>query len=108
MISSNGSSFGESNFYNYSFGSIVAFEIARQLQVQGQEVPFLVLLDVPAFLNSQISLWERLQIHINNLSFLKWQEKVDYLMKWINLQIKQKITNKLGQSDKDATIYYWT
>ncbi|MGL5833735.1 MAG: thioesterase domain-containing protein, partial [Waterburya sp.] len=39
----------------HSFGSFVAFEMALQLQQQGQEVSFLALLDTPAPVNEGIS-----------------------------------------------------
>lgn len=90
----------------YSFGSVVAFEMARQLEAQGQEVPFVALFDVPAFPNSSISLWERGYIHINNLSFLQWQEKVNYLRKWIKVKIQQKIINKYRKPHENTSITF--
>ncbi|MFM6073373.1 MAG: thioesterase domain-containing protein, partial [Dolichospermum sp.] len=45
----------------HSFGGKVAFEIARQLHEQGQEVAFLAIMDIPAVLagsDRQIGTWD--------------------------------------------------
>ena len=41
---------GPYNLSGHSFGAFVAFEMARQLQSQGQTVDFLAILDIPAVL----------------------------------------------------------
>ena len=50
----------------YSFGGIVAYEIAQQLRSQGQEVAFLALLDTcrPGY-RQRLSFLQRISLHIN-------------------------------------------
>lgn len=76
----------------YSFGGVVAFEIAQQLMVQGQEVPLLVLLDPTGLLGipgwslaisrNELSylnrLRNRLVHHFSNLAELGYAEKFIY------------------------------
>jgi amino acid adenylation domain-containing protein len=52
----------------YSFGGVVAYEMARQLVEAGAEVPYLVLLDTenPAIDRKQYSLVERLSVFWNS------------------------------------------
>ena len=78
----------------YSFGGKLAFEMARQLQQQGQEVAFLALIDCYNSLGSQrLPLSQRLKIHLDNLR----QGKHQYLAKkmiawssWLNYNLKSK------------------
>ncbi|MDJ0903585.1 MAG: amino acid adenylation domain-containing protein [Xenococcus sp. MO_188.B8] len=78
----------------YSFGGKLAFEMARQLQQQGQEVAFLALIDCYNNLGSQrLPLSQRLKIHLDNLR----QGKHQYLAKkmiawssWLNYNLKSK------------------
>lgn len=62
----------------YSFGGMVAFEIAQQLYAQGQEVALLVLLDTrEPSLRPTFKSW--LSFHVKNLIQLEPQEKLNYI-----------------------------
>jgi thioesterase domain-containing protein/acyl carrier protein len=65
----------------YSFGGLVAFEIACQLASQGKKVDLLALLDneSPSLPGIRPSLIESLGIHVRNLNQLKLQGKIDYI-----------------------------
>jgi amino acid adenylation domain-containing protein len=65
----------------YSFGGLVAFEIACQLANQGKKVNLLALLDTesPSLPGIRPSLFQSLTIHFDNLSQLNRQEKIDYI-----------------------------
>ncbi|WP_313931398.1 amino acid adenylation domain-containing protein [Nostoc sp. FACHB-133] len=68
----------------YSFGGVVAFEMARQLQQQGQEVGILVMLDScrPGY-SWRAPFLKRVFLHLNNIAqqgpVYFWQR----LVKWI-------------------------
>jgi thioesterase domain-containing protein len=70
-----------------SFGGLVAWEMAQQLQVRGERVAQVVLLDTrhPEYLDlsrlrdSLYRLRQRLQFHVGNLSALKSADKLRYL-----------------------------
>ncbi len=94
----------------YSFGSIVAFEMAQQLKKQGQDVPLLVLLDppgltgksssflVPGFSNGLTSTTpfrDEAHHHLRNLALLGPQEKLAYVLVRVKGRIKSKITGKI-------------
>jgi amino acid adenylation domain-containing protein len=80
----------------YSFGGMVAFELAQQLQQQGEEVALLVLLDptkpnyreVPSLIiprsagssPSSALLLDEICEHLQNLVMLPFQKKVAYLL----------------------------
>ncbi|MBU7584320.1 MAG: AMP-binding protein [Nostoc sp. TH1S01] len=51
----------------YSFGGVVAFEIAQQLQKQGQKVALLAMFDTcrPGY-SQRLSFWQRVPIHVEN------------------------------------------
>jgi aspartate racemase len=94
----------------YSFGGIVTFEVAQQLQKQGQEVALLVLLDptkpdyrkAPSLLmpssakplpNSTL-LWDEVRQHLHNLVMLPFQAKLAYLwgrVRWRTEGIKRAL-----------------
>ncbi|MGK7902426.1 MAG: amino acid adenylation domain-containing protein, partial [Hormoscilla sp.] len=62
----------------YSFGGMVAFEIAQQLYAQGQEVALLVLFDTrEPSLRPTFKSW--LSFHVKNLIELEPQEKLNYI-----------------------------
>jgi len=96
----------------HSFGGKVAFEMARQLQDQGQAVSFLAIMDIPAALigsDRQIGTWdnaeyitklaeiygggsgERLVISPESLRTLKLEEQLRVLLDQLQ-QIGQKLT----------------
>ncbi|GAX42390.1 amino acid adenylation domain-containing protein [Tolypothrix sp. NIES-4075] len=71
----------------YSFGGLVAFEMAQQLHSQGQKVGLLALLDksAPTRVETRPSLTKYLRVHLSNLSQLNIQEKLLYvkgLLQW--------------------------
>jgi len=69
-----------------SFGGMVAFEIAQQLNRHGEKVALLALLDTRAGRSSptrQVKrhpVVKRVQYHWELLTFLNWKEKFSYLM----------------------------
>jgi thioesterase domain-containing protein/acyl carrier protein len=65
----------------YSFGGLIAYEIARQLVNAGQKVAMLALLDssAPELPNLRPSLWQAVGIHLQNLWHLEWPERLSYV-----------------------------
>jgi amino acid adenylation domain-containing protein len=83
----------------HSFGGFVAFEMAQQLNQQGQKVAFLVLFDClgPNYVDKNtFSHW--LSIHLTNLAHLQGTEKLSYL--WLRLQwlLEQKIPKPIAET----------
>jgi amino acid adenylation domain-containing protein len=66
----------------YSFGGIVAFEIARQLTDRGEVVDFLGLVDMrsPTLDKDRMSLPKWLNFHVSKLKQLSLQERVKYFL----------------------------
>ncbi len=64
----------------YSFGGLVAFEIARQLAEVGERVEFLGLVDIrsPIVPKDTMSVKKWLQFHVGELQKLQFQERVKY------------------------------
>ena len=79
----------------YSFGALVAFEIACQLKSQGEEIGLLALLDnvSPRFVNIRPPLFHSIGIHLQNLCQLKMSERVKY--------IKDRIVFRLMYQNKE-------
>ena len=75
----------------FSFGGVVAFEMARQLAASGAQVALLALLDAPALGSHRLLpkgrhlrrvialLGRRIRYHVGNLSRLRRRETIDYL-----------------------------
>ncbi|WP_310422568.1 amino acid adenylation domain-containing protein [Chamaesiphon sp. VAR_48_metabat_135_sub] len=65
----------------YSFGGLVAFEIARKLDLQGQKIGLLALLDneAPNLPEIRPSLLKSVEIHVRNLQRLTISEKFKYV-----------------------------
>jgi amino acid adenylation domain-containing protein len=64
----------------FSFGGIVAFELARQLIAAGQEVLLLAMFDTSARINKEgYSTAERVRLHFENLRALSIKGKLEYL-----------------------------
>jgi thioesterase domain-containing protein/acyl carrier protein len=65
----------------YSFGGLIAYEIARRLVNVGQTVALLALLDssAPELPSLRPSLWQAVGIHLQNLWYLEWQERFSYV-----------------------------
>jgi len=74
----------------YSFGGVVAFEVARQLYIQGQEMAMLGILDTPAPSGYELSniknnsnilsrFFNRSTHHLRNLLKLNFGEQINYI-----------------------------
>jgi amino acid adenylation domain-containing protein len=86
----------------YSFGGLVAFEMAQQLHAQGQKVTLLALLDsyTPKFVENTSVFLYRLYIHGLNISQLGLKEKLIYVAGRIQLAINKaikKINDRFGK-----------
>ena len=85
---------GPYHLAGYSFGGVVAFEMARQLQADGETVGLLALLDSPSpdLLrqgdNNLVS-GERLSNHLSNLSQLEMKEKFNYVVDKLQWKVKK-------------------
>jgi amino acid adenylation domain-containing protein len=66
----------------YSFGGIVAFEMAKQLAGRNQSVEFLGLLDIqsPTLPEIHSPLLHRVQFHFNNLKKLTMRGRISYVI----------------------------
>ena len=80
----------------YSFGGLLAFEVARQLKAQDQEVRLLILLDPTTPANGKIRLEasspiskfsRHLRMHWGNLWLLSAREKIAYLTERIGWRL---------------------
>lgn len=67
-------------FLGYSFGGIIAFEMARQLVDRGQKVAFLGLLDIkcPTLEKANLTFSQWLHLHVNTLHKLELKDKIKY------------------------------
>jgi amino acid adenylation domain-containing protein len=65
----------------YSFGALVAFEVACQLESQGEKIGLLALLDhkSPNLQEVSTAFFTSLGIHFRNLQKLELKEQVDYI-----------------------------
>jgi len=93
----------------YSFGAMVAFEIAQQLKKAGEDVPLLVLLDPPSATSSKsfsslvrsrptggatISLFrDDIRRHLHHLGQIGAREKLTY----VSIRVKWKVNNEIEQ-----------
>jgi thioesterase domain-containing protein/acyl carrier protein len=66
----------------YSFGGLVAFEMARQLEADGEKTQMLALLDcsAPNLPSARPSVAKSLKIHLCNLWQLNFHERSSYVM----------------------------
>jgi thioesterase domain-containing protein len=64
----------------YSFGGVIAFEIARQLTERGQKVALLGLVDIrcPTIEQVNLPLLQGIGVHANRLKKLKLKEQIEY------------------------------
>jgi amino acid adenylation domain-containing protein len=90
----------------YSFGGLIAFEIACQLESRGEKVNLLALLDTesPTLRAVRPSLLQTLDIHLRNFQQLNIKEKIKY--------IKDRIVFRLlyqhkENSQKDLMLDTW-
>jgi len=77
----------------FSFGALIAFEMAHQLREEGEDVPLLFMLDPPHVrkrVKSPMMAREELRKHWRALALLGFREKVDYLVIRVKDQISQK------------------
>ena len=74
----------------YSFGGIVAFEIAQQLQAQGKHVALLALIDRKSPLIQKVrpSIAKSIQIHLTNLWHLPAKARLKYIKDRIDHQFE--------------------
>ncbi|WP_310423888.1 amino acid adenylation domain-containing protein [Chamaesiphon sp. VAR_48_metabat_135_sub] len=79
----------------YSFGGIIAFDIARQLTAGGAKVAFLGLLDLryPGIKEASVSFSELLTIQLNTIKELTLKQQIKYIF--------DKIFKRRAVSDKD-------
>lgn len=65
----------------YSFGGIVAFEMARQLREQGDEVALVALFDAnnPAVPARRFTRRERIALRLRAIAGMNWKRKLGYL-----------------------------
>lgn len=79
----------------YSFGGLIAFEIAHQLESRGAKVNLLALLDTesPSLLNVRPALFPTVGIHLQNFQQLNVREKIKYIKDrvvfWLMYQNKE-------------------
>jgi amino acid adenylation domain-containing protein len=76
----------------YSFAGMVAFEIAQQLDRQGEKVALLALLDraSPKFIPTRPSLLESAKIHFHNLWLLDREGRIRYILSRISYKLIHK------------------
>jgi aspartate racemase len=99
----------------YSFGGLVAFEVAHKLRKQGQEVALLVLLDPTIPGNARASLVAtsfraNVARHLDNLLRLRPQEKLTYVLArvWGKLDGKVKsIERRTTRTIKQTACRFW-
>ncbi len=74
----------------YSFGGLLTFEIAQQLQARGERVELLALLDCncPNLKKVRPSWFKSIQIHLSNLWQLDRQERWKYITDRIDYRFK--------------------
>jgi amino acid adenylation domain-containing protein len=87
----------------YSFGAMVAFEMAQQLQTQGHRIGLLAFLDgsSPLLPKTRPSFAQSLGIHLSNLWHLKSPERFTYL----NNRLVYRLNNS---SLRDMLISQWS
>jgi amino acid adenylation domain-containing protein len=106
----------------YSFGGVIAYEIAQQLHHQGQEVAFLAMLDTcrPGY-KQRLSFLQRLTIHINHIyqhglkyiarNYRGWYKHADYYLRKIYNDYLRLVsefmetTLKLGETNTYSDVY---
>jgi len=70
----------------FSFGALVAFDMAQQLKRDGADVPLLFMLDPPCFekdgeaIPRSATVWQEFRRHWREISGRRGREKLDYLV----------------------------
>jgi amino acid adenylation domain-containing protein len=87
----------------YSFGGLVAFEMARQLAAAGEKTQMLALIDrsVSNLRNRRPSLLQSWKIHLFNLWQLNLKERSNYIMD----RITYRLTNNNERDFLDKSLY---
>jgi thioesterase domain-containing protein len=90
----------------YSFGGLIAFEIAHQLESRGEKVNLLALLDTesPSLLNVRPSLLTTSGIHLRNFKQLNLPEKIKYIKDRIVFRL---LYQNRENSQKDFMLDNW-
>jgi amino acid adenylation domain-containing protein len=80
----------------YSFGGLVAFEIAQQLEAAGQALSLLAILDLksPNLPKARPSFAKSIGIHFKNLGQLPDREKIKYIRDRIDYRLMNKFDYK--------------
>ncbi len=99
---------GPYHFAGFSFGGMVAFEMARQLQAQGERVALLLLIDIEAYAahrtrspanrlrepaGRQI---RRIRLRGRNLLHLDFAGRLDYIRRRLHT-LRRKLANRIWQ-----------
>ncbi len=79
----------------HSVGGLVAFEMAQQLQMQGQEVGLLAIFDAGIFksIDSVPSFWDKASFHLSNLIELEPKNKLSYVPRMLSASVKSGVKN---------------
>ncbi|MCY7335813.1 MAG: amino acid adenylation domain-containing protein [Chamaesiphon sp.] len=89
----------------YSFGGVIAFEIARQLTERGQKVAWLGLLDIrsPTLKQVKLPFLQGLSVHANRLQQLRLQQQIDYCIDVVfyrkKMEYRDELITKLSNLD---------
>ncbi len=79
---------GPYRLLGYSFGGLIAFEMACQLEAKGERVTFLGQVDTsPPGSNRDASIPVRLRIHAGNIRKLSWEKRWKYLQDGFKRQL---------------------
>jgi amino acid adenylation domain-containing protein len=83
----------------HSFGGSVAFEMAQQLDRQGEKVAFLALFDALNLnaIDEKHTLLDFLSIHYRNLAGLKWKTKLFYLGERIQRYVEKIVPKPIAR-----------
>jgi len=89
----------------YSFGGVVAFEIARQLtEVHNQEVSLLAMLDPdppkPYLTKSAAVQFRRYSFHIRNLARLNFAGKIQYLANSLRAEASRRVPKLFPENEQ--------
>ena len=89
----------------HSMGGLVAFEMAQQLQMQGQKVALLALFDTctPEVLNYILPVWDKVYFHWINFVQLERKKKLIYALRRVehhSKNISKKIASLVGLDSK--------
>jgi amino acid adenylation domain-containing protein len=83
----------------YSFGGVVAFEMARRLRARGEQIALLVLFDAPnpARPPRRYTRFERLKHWFDKTSNLSFDERLKYFLRRVSLRTR----TSLGEGGKE-------